>query len=335
MGHRCVEPGFGWRRPQGSSEAELCQFPGPTLSPNEDTGCAHPRIPDTDGDGLGDGQEFLHLATATNAKDTDQDSVYDKAEVDGFGDPKRYTDPRNTDTDDDGLPDGAECPERTREKATPAACRDTDRDGEPDVFDDDSDADGFFDGVDSAPARSMGTLAAPQFNGARPFNLAVRNVEAGRKLLVDFQVRPHTDRLAYPTTVLDWPTGDTAGQIQRRLDSTFADVWQSPDPALANGDLRVVPMLELSMDSDSAPLPRTAATLAVSLVAQTPLGNVQLYDNEADGAVDVQLSRWTRPVQTLSLTVAGTYHPRKRPDVYERGRAADLSPAGPAVGGDR
>ncbi|MFN8439238.1 MAG: hypothetical protein U0175_00575 [Caldilineaceae bacterium] len=259
-------------------EAITCEFPSPTLSPLEDTYCSHPKFADTDGDGLSDSQEFLYLSTQPNSKDSDRDGLSDLVEVQGFG--GKYSDPRNPDTDNDGLPDGKECPN---------GCPDSDGDGVLDLLDDDSDNDGFFDTVDSAPTKAIGTLSTLPFNGNNPLKLNVQNLQANHKLFVDFQVRPASERLAYSTSVLDWPTGDTGGQVQRRLDTTFAEVWNSPEASLGNGDMRLVPMLELKLDSN-APLPRTTAALSGTLVARTPLGNVRLIDNAEKNRIEIRLS---------------------------------------------
>ncbi len=264
-------------------EAALCQDPN-------SSNCALPTRSDTDFDGLTDGQEILFLATQPNNKDSDLDGIHDNIEVLAFGD-GLYTDAINPDSDFDGILDGQECPERLDGNA--GNCANTDGDGLPDVLDDDSDNDGFFDTVDSAPTGSMGTLSDPLF-GTNHFNLIVDGLEADREVFVDFQIRTAGDdgnaRLSYPTSVLDWPSGDTEGQVQRRLDTTFAEVWNSSDPALANGDMRVVPMLELEMDPANAPLPRTAARFSTPVIASVPLGVVKLFDNEDQNRVDVRLS---------------------------------------------
>lgn len=62
-----------------------------------------PNKADTDGDGLGDGQEVNTTKTDPLKADTDGDGLTDGAEVKTYG-----SDPLDTDTDDDGLKDGAE-----------------------------------------------------------------------------------------------------------------------------------------------------------------------------------------------------------------------------------
>lgn len=62
-----------------------------------------PWNPDTDGDGLSDGQEVNVHGTSPTVADTDGDGLNDGEEVNVYG-----TSPTNTDTDGDGLPDGWE-----------------------------------------------------------------------------------------------------------------------------------------------------------------------------------------------------------------------------------
>jgi len=62
-----------------------------------------PTNPDTDGDGLLDGEEVNQYGTNPTDADSDDDGLSDGAEVDTYG-----TDPVNADSDGDGLSDGAE-----------------------------------------------------------------------------------------------------------------------------------------------------------------------------------------------------------------------------------
>ncbi len=90
----------------------------------------------------------------------------------------------------------------------------------------------------------------------------------GSPLYAEFQVRPTDDKhLWYAFNVLDWAQGDRSGQIQRDEKSertTFFDVCQqnggtdckmSPDD---NGDIKLVPMLEIEAPAQSANLPSDA-----------------------------------------------------------------------------
>jgi len=62
-----------------------------------------PKNPDTDGDGLMDGEEYLTYSTNPLQVDTDNDGLNDYAEI-----MKYKTNPLNADTDGDGLKDGDE-----------------------------------------------------------------------------------------------------------------------------------------------------------------------------------------------------------------------------------
>jgi hypothetical protein len=63
----------------------------------------NPNNPDTDGDGLNDGQEVNQFGTNPKQQDTDGDTLTDGAEVN-----EHNTSPTNADTDGDGSPDGVE-----------------------------------------------------------------------------------------------------------------------------------------------------------------------------------------------------------------------------------
>ncbi len=72
---------------------------------------------------------------------------------------------------------------------------------------------------------------------------------------MDFQLRP-TDpaHLWYTLNVLDWPSNDKEGQIQRVHDTTFYDQFSGDnaaladnDPQLKDGDLRLIPLLEIEI----------------------------------------------------------------------------------------
>ena len=63
----------------------------------------NPLNPDTDGDGLSDGQEVTQYKTDPNKADTDGDGLSDGEEVNTY-----KTDPNKADTDGDGLSDNAE-----------------------------------------------------------------------------------------------------------------------------------------------------------------------------------------------------------------------------------
>lgn len=68
------------------------------------TGCTDPTNPDTDGDGLLDGDESYYFTnTSPCDPDRDNDGLLDGEEINVYG-----TDPANDDTDGDGMPDGWE-----------------------------------------------------------------------------------------------------------------------------------------------------------------------------------------------------------------------------------
>ncbi|MBN1887137.1 MAG: thrombospondin type 3 repeat-containing protein, partial [Thermoflexales bacterium] len=232
---------------------------------------------DTDDDGLLDGWEVLRLGTDPVEPDSDGDSISDKLEVTGFvyQGKRWYSNPLKADTDKDGLADNVECPERrTVDGVAPAldtACRDTDGDGTPDLFDLDSDGDGVPDQADLSPFSVLGQ-AAP-FSRANPFqwnasNFALKSGTTYYPVVADFQLRPvNPKHLTYVLNVLDWPSGDEQGQIQRRTgnDATFAEAQdmsaaeRAADPRAQNGDVRLVPMLEVELSGANLPLPYTTA----------------------------------------------------------------------------
>ncbi|MGE5436054.1 MAG: OmpA family protein [Syntrophothermus sp.] len=117
------------------------------LNSDEEKLGTDPNNPDTDGDGLLDGQEVLSYKTDPKNPDTDADGLKDGAEV------KQYkTDPLNKDTDGDGLGDGQE----VNSTKTNPLDKDTDADGltdgqevnttKTDPLNPDTDKDGLKDG---------------------------------------------------------------------------------------------------------------------------------------------------------------------------------------------
>jgi outer membrane protein OmpA-like peptidoglycan-associated protein len=106
-----------------------------------------PRNPDTDGDGLTDGEEVLVYKTNPLSIDTDLDGLSDFDEV------KKYkTDPLKADTDGDGLNDGEEVNKYKTDPLNPDTDNDGLTDGEEvikyktDPLKADTDGDGLFDG---------------------------------------------------------------------------------------------------------------------------------------------------------------------------------------------
>ena len=56
------------------------------------------------------------------------------------------------------------------------------------------------------------------------------------------------NQVAYARNVLDWPTGDSTGNVRRTVDTTFATGQTGVVPASeSNGDLRLVPLVEVQL----------------------------------------------------------------------------------------
>jgi type II secretory pathway pseudopilin PulG len=208
---------------------------------------------DSDGDGLKDGIEVYNLTTHPARWDTDGDIISDILEVNGFNYNSQmwYPNPNEADSNKDGLVDTVECTvwSANDDNYDPnAPCPDTDGDGTPDIWDDDNDNDGVPDGVDLSPF----TVGAEVNTDDNPMTLQIDGLQPDLPVFVDVQLRPQeAAHLDYIGTVLDWPTGDTEGQIQRRLDTTFATTAnsdiQSSNSLANNGDVRLVPMAEITI----------------------------------------------------------------------------------------
>lgn len=207
-----------------------------------------PVISDTDRDGLLDGIEVNELGIDPLDADTDGDLITDTLEVKGFIYTGKhwFLDPLNPDTNRDGQMDGGECFNLV--SGASAICQDTDGDGTPDVLDFDNDNDGVPDTVDQAPSQAMGgglvgggaNIAVTGFP-TQTFFFQASGLTPGMPALVDFQLRPvNPKHLWYTLNVLDWPSDDRQGQQRRVFDNTFGDSGRE-----ANGDMRLVPMLEI------------------------------------------------------------------------------------------
>lgn len=269
-----------------------------------------PASADSDGDGLDDGVEVLRLGTDPTNPDTDGDGINDDVEVAGFALPGQsqrwYLDPKSADTNEDGQVDTIECPDLVGvDSVGTFFCSDTDDDVVPDVFDYDNDADGVPDPVDISPndlvdrsgkRDDIATLSP--FDGDHPFALQVDGLNADEPVLVDFQLRPITaTHLSYALNVLDWPSGDSEGQIQRVKNTTFAtsdnpqvrneydpQVRDEYDPRAANGDMRLIPMLEIEMPvkmGDKVPLALTNPAVTVQ-VRDDISATVQMEQHASD-----------------------------------------------------
>lgn len=209
---------------------------------------------DSDQDGLTDYQEGL-LGTDPNDPDTDGDLITDTVELEGFdyGGRTWYSDPLKLDTNDDGVDDGREW----NQPGTVHATWDLDGDGVPDLFDRDDDDDLVPDQHDISPRQS--TSSTITFDGDNPFSLVINGLTPQEPAYVEFQLRPkNPDHLWYAFNVLDWPEGDTEGNVQDWDGATFYDL----DPSLSrspndNGDLKLVPMLEIRISGSTTNLPPT------------------------------------------------------------------------------
>jgi len=242
----------------------------------EDTGIDCSTKADCDGDGLDDGIELIELGTNPIDPDTDHDLISDGIEVKGFElyGQQWYLNPLDDDTNRDVQPDALECSalidinehgnldEQAHEdiKDEGRACSDTDGDGTPDVFDFDDDDDGVPDDVDLSRTTVMGGGRDVSGNvtglADQTLQFQLDQLYIDTPTFVDFQFRPaNPEHLWYTLNVLDWPTGDTDGQIQRVFDTTYKDIREAKgeesEPKDANGDMRLIPMLEIEIPFNS------------------------------------------------------------------------------------
>ncbi len=213
---------------------------------------------DTDADGLTDAVEEM-IGTNPFSKDSDFDDISDFAEVAGFSHGGRtwYGNPLWADSNGDGALDSLEW--------KPTA-PDSDGDGLPDLYDFDDDGDSVPDDLDisrlAASKDNAGNLVA--FSQATPLDLTIDGLQANRYTYVNVQLRPtNPDQLWYAFNVLDWPK-DQKGNMQDWDGKTLfdhcqktggADCTMTPD---ANGDIKLVPMLEVALP-DLSSLPRTGS----------------------------------------------------------------------------
>jgi hypothetical protein len=206
---------------------------------------------DTDNDGLTDYQESL-LGTNPEDADSDGDLITDTLEVQGF---EYFTltwtlDPLEIDTNGDTIDDWRECPDAP-------VCLDTDGDGTPDLFDRDNDGDGVPDELDASPF----TKGSAVFTQTTPLSLILNDLTPDKPTYVEFQLRPaDADHLWYAFNVLDWPTGDVEGQVQDADGRTFyqEDPDSLPVSPNNNGDLKLIPMLEIRTLGEADNLPSQA-----------------------------------------------------------------------------
>lgn len=280
----------------------------------------NPYKTDSDGDGLTDWQE-VQIGINPLDVDTDGDGISDKTEGEGFiSKGKRiFLNPLQADSNKDSFIDGIECLEllditidnNGRNKLDKSAkvsgktCGDTDGDGTPDAFDQDDDNDGVPDRVDDARTVAMGSSVK---NGAitgfanQTFEFNLSKASTQKITFVDFQIRPvNPDHLNYHSNVLDWPGNDRAGQIQRVKDTTFRQFngdSQPSDSKDSNGDVRLLPMLEIEIpykQGSAGGLPTKCNAEASACPAQPTSDNIQEWlDSWLDKA---ELDRYGISVQ--------------------------------------
>jgi hypothetical protein len=233
---------------------------------------------DTDGDTLTDFAE-ARIGTSAVISDTDGDGIDDNVEVAGFsfGGQQWYTAPDLTDSNGDGLVDGLEWG-LNGDGSLRATPLDSDGDGFPDLFDPDNDGDGVPDHKDLAPFAK----GAATFGETTPLQLTLNNLTAGKPTFVEFQLRPEDEQqLWFAYNVLDWPE-DSVGQMRDVDSKTYADAaaaaGRTADASDSNGDMKVVPMLEVRMAAKSANLPPQAEL--------TPF-NITVNDLTSDGQTKV------------------------------------------------
>jgi hypothetical protein len=253
------------------ADTNLCRLADDQLAPDNPA--------DTDLDGLTDYQECL-LGTSALFPDSDGDTLADTVEVRGFRYAGKtwYTDPLEFDSNRDGLGDVQEWLADLNNDNQPD---DTDGDNTPDLFDDDNDGDGVLDKIDLSPFQATARVdaagaiasATHTFGDAAPFALAVTGLQANQPTYVEFQIRPaDPNHLWYAFNVLDWPQGDEAGQMQDTDGQTFADVAAAAKESYtntdANGDLKLIPMLEIRITGEADNLPPASELEPYSIFAQ-------------------------------------------------------------------
>ncbi len=181
---------------------------------------------DSDGDGLSDANEIC-LGTNPYLSDTDQDSIPDKVEIDGFSDGVQtwYGNPLDSDTNQDGVPDASEWISTTVGTLSFGSAQswDPDMDGVPNLWDADNDGDGVPDSLD---------ISSNAFTDYGPsINLSTTSDGDNSHQYINFQIQPkNLTHLRYSLSALDWPA-DHLGNIR--------DLNNSAE------DIRLIPMLRV------------------------------------------------------------------------------------------
>ncbi len=253
---------------------------------------------DTDGDGLTDAKEAL-LGTDPNNPDTDGDLVSDGDEANGFtyNGQLWVTDPNHVDTNRDGLVDGVEWNNADLFHPT----WDLDGDGVPDLFDLDNDGDGVPDSLDLSPATHSNLDSS--FGAGNTFSLILNGLTKDTRTFVEFQLRPtNPDHLWYALSILDWPA-DAVGQYQDRDNASLYDAGciqygTNCEVSADEGDMRMIPMLEIKIPSASPNLPLTAPILTFDIA---PLPDKA---TSIEGAITLEQKPWgvgSLVFQTISV----------------------------------
>ncbi|MDX1413779.1 MAG: LamG-like jellyroll fold domain-containing protein [Candidatus Promineifilaceae bacterium] len=255
-------------------------------SPYFDSSCETDPNTDADGDGLTNLEECL-VGTLPGTADTDGDMLEDGVEVKGalIVNPDTtsktwYSDPLIQDTNLDGLGDGREWLNDEDGDGVPD---DTDGDGTPDFWDLDNDGDGVPDDKDLSPYSS--TQDQAPYSGENPMQLTINNLNSGQLVKVEFQITPtNADHLWYTNNVLDWPDNDLQGQIQDSDGATFYSLDNTLDPnPNDNGDMRLIPMLEIEITGDNDNLP------SQEILNQFGISVIQSSSNTQTAYVPAQL----------------------------------------------
>jgi hypothetical protein len=233
---------------------------------------------DTDGDGLRDFVEE-RIGTSVVISDTDSDGLRDNVEVNGFsfGGQTWYTNPDAADSNGDGQGDALEWGFNVdgSRRGTPL---DSDSDGLPDLFDPDNDNDGVPDNKDIA----IFSKGAATYSEAMPLQVALNDLTANKPTFVEFQLRPqNSQQLWYAFNLLNWPQ-DNLGQVRDVDGATYADyaasAGRTAGPTEANGDMKIIPMLEIRMPDAGVNLPPQSEL--------TPF-NISVNNLTADGQTKV------------------------------------------------
>ena len=261
----------------------------------------NPHKADTDADGLNDNIELL-LNLSPGERDTDGDGIWDNDEVRSFyyGDRDWYINPEERDTDMDGQIDGVECAQRVDGNSA-GICKDTDEDLTPDVFDTDDDQDGVPTSFDESPY----VVSNLTYSQDHPLTLSLSNLDL-QPVFINYQLIPTNKKhLTYALNVLDWPSKDTDGQVQRISDTTFSDLLTpeqtAADPRAQYGDMRLIPTIEIKLTGDSYPFP-LSRVVSVDVTGEAYTGAFEFSSSASEpGKTHIKLTAGEIALQTIQL----------------------------------